>query len=418
MSACVPAQAITDLAAIRALVVDDDEFILDITLELLRQSGVGFAQGATDGQSALDLIDVANHPWQLLICDLTMPRMDGITFLRHLAHRKFAGGVLLVTGANKRLADTVGYLAKELKLRLLGVEQKPLSESALDQAIRALSIASEPDHSPERLHMLSPSDISAGLASGQCLEPWFQPKFSIQRKCVVGAECLARWRNANGDLIPPLAFIPVAEKHGLIDQLTLAIFRQSTTILREWIAQGHNFKVAVNISMHSLTRTKLDLPDHFSEIVRQSGIEPSAITLEVTEGSLMREVDAALEILTRLRLKGFNLAIDDFGMGYSNLATLKLLPFTELKVDRSFVYGAANDSVKRAILESSVRLGKALDMRVVAEGVETQSDWDAASEARCDEVQGYFIDKPLPARDFLARKNAWNARWGDVRGSV
>ena len=134
---------------------------------------------------------------------------------------------------------------------------------------------------------------------------------------------------------------------------------------------------------------------------------PGRVILEMTESRLMSNIATSLEIVTRLRLKGFGLSIDDFGTGYSSMEKVKQLPFTELKVDRTFVCGAARDSVARAILESSVQMGHALGMSVIAEGAETQEDWDLLATVGCDEVQGYFVAMPMPAEEFIA----WKTRW-------
>jgi len=403
-------------SALRVLVVDDDEFILDVTSELLQQLGVPTVECAVNGQAALDAMASASRPWDMLVCDLTMPRMDGITFLRHLAEQEFTGGVLLVSGADKRLADTVGYLALQLNLRFLGAAQKPITEVALRDALDALSAQTPGDNLRAPPRPLSVDVIRAGLAAGTGLETFFQPKVSVHENRVVGAECLARWRTEEGDLISPLAFIPVAEANGLIDALTHAVFRQAMTHHGEWLSQGHAFKVSVNVSMDNLSQ--LDLPDAWAQTARQAGVDPSGVVLEMTEGSLMRDLTTALEVLTRLRLKGFHLSIDDFGTGYSSLSKLKLLPFTELKVDRAFVFGAVTDSVARAILESSVRLGHSLDMQVVAEGAESQEEFELVRAAGCDEVQGYFIAKPMPAHEFIEWKVQWEARSQDPARSA
>jgi EAL domain-containing protein (putative c-di-GMP-specific phosphodiesterase class I) len=208
-------------------------------------------------------------------------------------------------------------------------------------------------------------------------------------------------------LIQPAAFISVAEEHGLIDDLTMAVFHKAMGHLKEWTRLGHDLKVSVNVSMDNLDR--LDLPEVFADIVRQAGVETGRVILEMTESRLMSNIVTSLEIITRLRLKGFDLSIDDFGTGYSSMEKLKQLPFTELKVDRSFVCGATRDSVARAILESSVQMGHALGMSVVAEGAETQEDWDLLFAIGCDEVQGYFVARPMPAEDFIAWKTRWEA---------
>jgi len=156
-----------------------------------------------------------------------------------------------------------------------------------------------------------------------------------------------------------------------------------------------DLSVAVNVSMANLTA--LDFPDFVSEQARLKGLPPASIVLEVTESQLMRDLRAPLEILTRLRLKRFRLSIDDFGTGHSSLAQLRDLPFDELKIDRSFVHGAHNNEILRAIFQASLGLAKQLGMATVAEGVEDSDDADFVRSTGCDLAQGYLIAKPMAA---------------------
>lgn len=400
------------LESLRVLVVDDDEFVLDFVEDLLHSLGVNSVGRALDGNAALAAIDGAIKPLQLLICDLNMPGMDGIEFLRHLADRHFEGGVIISSGGDQRVIKTVESLVQAHKLRFLGTLQKPVEEAALLTTLANFTGA-ELNTSYGPILNLTPEEIRAGLDADQ-VEIFFQPKVTVADRRVVGAECLVRWRHPQRGLVQPAAFISVAEEHGLIDDLTMAVFGKAMAYLSEWTRLGHDLKVSVNVSMDNLNR--LDLPEVFADIARQAGVEPGRVILEMTESRLMSDIATSLEIITRLRLKGFGLSIDDFGTGYSSMEKLKQLPFTELKVDRSFVYGATGDSVARAILESSVQMGHALGMNVVAEGAETQEDWDLLATIGCDEVQGYVAAKPMAAEDFIAWKIRWegsNSRSGD-----
>jgi EAL domain-containing protein (putative c-di-GMP-specific phosphodiesterase class I) len=393
------------LEFLRVLLVDDDEFVLDFVEDMLHGLGVKSVSRSLDGNAALAAVDGAIRPLQLLICDLNMPGMDGIEFLRHLADRGFEGGVILSSGSDKRVIKTVESLVQAHKLGFLGTLQKPVEEAALLTALINFT-GLEPKANYGPIQELSPEEIRAGLDAGQ-METFFQPKVTVADRRVVGAECLVRWRHPERGLIQPAAFISVAEEHGLIDDLTMAVFHKAMGHLKEWTRLGHDLKVSVNVSMDNLDR--LDLPEVFADIVRQAGVETGRVILEMTESRLMSNIVTSLEIITRLRLKGFDLSIDDFGTGYSSMEKLKQLPFTELKVDRSFVCGATRDSVARAILESSVQMGHALGISVVAEGAETQEDWDLLVAVGCDEVQGYFVARPMPAEDFIAWKTRWEA---------
>jgi EAL domain-containing protein (putative c-di-GMP-specific phosphodiesterase class I)/ActR/RegA family two-component response regulator len=393
------------LEFLRVLVVDDDEFVLEFVEDMLNSLGVKNVSRALDGNAALAAIDSAIRPPQLLICDLNMPGMDGIEFLRHLADRRFEGGVIISSGGDQRVIKTVESLVQAHKLRFLGTLQKPVDEGALLTTLINFTGA-ELDTSYGPILNLTPEEIRAGLKSDQ-VETFFQPKVTVADRRVVGAECLVRWRHPERGLIQPSAFISVAEEHGLIDGLTMEVFSKAMAHLGEWTRLGHDLKVSVNVSMDNLNR--LDLPEVFADIARKAGVEPGRVILEMTESRLMSDIATSLEIITRLRLKGFGLSIDDFGTGYSSMEKLKQLPFTELKVDRTFVCGATSDDVARAILESSVQMGHALGMNVVAEGAETQEDWDLLAAIGCDEVQGYIAARPMAAAEFIAWKTRWDA---------
>jgi EAL domain-containing protein (putative c-di-GMP-specific phosphodiesterase class I) len=236
-----------------------------------------------------------------------------------------------------------------------------------------------------------------------------QPKVTVSTRQVVGAEALLRWLDPVRGMLSPLAIVPIAESHGLIEDLTLAVYRRVIDVLVDWQAQGLDLKVAVNLSADNLA--SLDLPDTLTAIAQEAGVSPRSIVLEITEHRLMDRLAVSLEVIGRLRLKGFGISIDDYGMGYSNLRKLKQLPITELKVDRSFVDGADRDSVLRVILGSSVALGHSLDLTVVGEGVETKEVWELLQTLGCDEAQGYYVARPMPAADLPVWKRTWDATW-------
>ena len=174
---------------------------------------------------------------------------------------------------------------------------------------------------------------------------------------------------------------------------------------------GIEINIAINISVDVLN--DLSWPDIIARQIKDAKLQPSLITFEITESRLMEHISVALDILSRLSLKRFNLSIDDFGTGYSSMEQLQRIPFSELKIDRAFVNGANKDTSARAILESSILLANKLGMKVVAEGVENQEDWDLLKSLNADEVQGYFISRPIPFEQFVI----WLKKWREDRVS-
>jgi diguanylate cyclase (GGDEF)-like protein len=236
----------------------------------------------------------------------------------------------------------------------------------------------------------------------------FQPKLDPRSGMAVGAEALARWHHPEHGFIPPDDFIPLAEHAGLIRPLTLHVLEVALRRCASWRRSGHDLHVAVNLSPSSL----LDgtLPDVVTRLLGQAGVPAAALTLEITESSIMADPAGSLATLDRLHRLGVKLAIDDFGIGYSSLGRLRELPIHEVKIDKSFVQRIGIDHRDRAVVSSAVRLGHALDLEVVAEGVEDRATYAHLTREGCNFVQGYFVSQPLPADEF--------SQWLTGQGSI
>ncbi len=385
-------EQVVDKSSLRILLVDDDYIIHRLTTLVLNDLGIDSVQSALSGKHALDIID-QDAAIDIIICDLGMPEMDGIEFMRHLSQRNFNGSIAFLSGEELRILKTVERLAIEHNIKSLGVLEKPVSHGKLSRLLKIYSSNSEEttvwpiaDFQPEELML---------AMTGDQLDVYFQPKINVKTGEIIGAEALVRWLHPEKGIIGPNLFIPMAEENRLIGDLTLIVCRKVMEYAANWRSRGMELAVAINISVDALG--DLAWPNELAKQVETAGLRPELITLEITESRLMEHVQVALDILGRLRLKRFNLSIDDFGTGYSSMEQLRSIPFSELKIDRAFVRVASNDASARAILESSVMLAKRLDMTAVAEGVETESDWDLVAELECDQVQGYYVARPMPA---------------------
>jgi EAL domain-containing protein (putative c-di-GMP-specific phosphodiesterase class I) len=255
---------------------------------------------------------------------------------------------------------------------------------------------------PERLTLLT--DLRDAIAAGD-LRVHFQPKVRLADGEVTGAEALVRWQHPRRGQLPPDEFIPVAEHSGLITPLTFAVLRQALDACAGWRRSGRAMSVAVNISPRSLLE-----PTFVDEVARALAVvevPAAALTLEITESSLMADPDRAVAAMHRLRDLGVRLSIDDLGTGYSSLAYLQRLPAHEIKVDKSFVRPGSEDLESLAIVGAVVDLGHRLGREVVAEGVEDAPTWERLRRLGCDTAQGYWISRPLPATDFADWLAAW-----------
>jgi len=257
-------------------------------------------------------------------------------------------------------------------------------------------------------HIFSPDALQAAINDGQMVVH-YQPKITrvSDRWLVKDAEALVRWNHPSYGLVMPLDFIALAEETGAIASLTDSVLEQSIRQLSNWAALGLDINVAVNLSGHLVE--DLEFPDRLCLLLREHAVDGSRLALELTETAAMKDPTAAMDILVRLRVKGIQLAIDDFGTGYSSLQQLYRLPFTELKIDRSFVSGLPGDGEARAIVQGITDLAHALGMTVCAEGVETQAALDYLEGIGCDQVQGYLISRPIPAKEIAAFVSRWNA---------
>ena len=224
----------------------------------------------------------------------------------------------------------------------------------------------------------------------------------------VGVEALARWQHPVKGMIPPDRFIPLAEESGLIDELTVSMVEQSLAEVARW--QTENLTLDVSINYSALSLADLGLPDYLAGLVAARDLKADRVTVEVTESSVLTEIQNSLDVLTRLRMKGFQLSIDDFGTGFSSMQQLQNIPFTELKIDQSFVKRALSDKDAKAIVETTVDLGRRLVMSVIAEGVEDLETLELLKNYQCNQVQGYFIAKPMPGNQILE----WATMWPSV----
>jgi diguanylate cyclase (GGDEF)-like protein len=257
----------------------------------------------------------------------------------------------------------------------------------------------QPEHdrnTPHRLAMIGELDQAINRRD---LLVVFQPKLDPVSGLITGAEALARWHHPEQGYIPPDQFIPLAEHSGLIRPLTLHVLEVALRRCAGWRRAGHDLHVAVNLSPNSLL--DVNLPDVVARLLGQSGIPAGSLTLEITETSIMADPTGSVRTLEQLNALGVKLAIDDFGTGYSSLGRLRELPIHEVKIDKSFVQRIAVDHRDRAVVRSAVQLGHALDLEVVAEGVEDSETYAHLTREGCNVVQGYYVSRPLPADEFI-----------------
>ena len=391
------------IADLHFLVAEDHDFQRKMLARMLIGLGAQHIVEVADGRAAFEVMQVLIQPVDIIICDLDMPGMDGMEFIRLIGEAGIPVSIILSSAHERSLIASVGTMTKAYGINFLGAIEKPATAQKLEALIKLHQPLVTAEPRPARV-AFSEAEISAALAAGQ-FEAFFQPKVDLATASVTGAEALAYWRHPEHGLVSPYAFVPALEASGRIDELTWIMLEKSAAACRDWRRGGLEIMVSGNLSLGSLT--SVGLAERITELVRAQRLEPTQMILEVTETIAMTHLARALENLARLRIKGFGLSIDDYGTGYSSMQHLMHIPFTELKIDQSFVASAIEKDSCRVFLESSLDIARKLGLKAVAEGVETRAVWDLLRVLGCDVAQGYFIARPMAA----AKIPDWAAEW-------
>jgi len=397
-----------NLAGVRFIVVEDHDFQRWAVVEMLHELGAPHVGAAAGGANALDALAREDPPADVVITDLDMPDMDGMELIRRLAGTARPPALVLLSAQKPDVLRAVETMARAYGVRLLGTISKPVSRQKLRNVLAAYAEAPAEPQARSDL-VFSRSELEEALRRGEIV-PYFQPKVEVRSGKIAGAEALARWLHPLHGVVGAGAIIPLAERSGLIHEVTDAMLRQALAAQRQWQLGGLRAAVCVNLSAQVLP--DVELPDRIDAMLAAVGGEPTQVILEVTETAATTELARSLETLSRLRVRGFGLAIDDYGTGYASPAQLTRIPFTEIKVDQSFVQRAPADPASRAILESTLELAVKLDVTAVAEGAETFEHWDLLRRMGYAMVQGYYTGPPVALRGLME-----HARSHDVAGS-
>ncbi|HEY1936051.1 MAG TPA: EAL domain-containing protein [Acetobacteraceae bacterium] len=377
----------------RVLVFDDDAAVGRLVVRVAQMAGLE-AAAVTDAEAFAQRLR-SDAP-QLVMLDLQLGATDGVEQLRWLAGQQFKGALILMSGFDPRVLGTTQALGKSLGLQVEGVLEKPVRVEQLESMMARVQSASR---------SLSAERLLAAIAKDELVLD-FQPVVSRHPKVLKKLEALVRWDHPVMGQIPPGDFLPLAEGDtAVIDALTdwvLSAAIDAYQVLREL---GVSVPLAVNMSTRNLH--DLSLPDRIEKRMRAAGMPAEHLCLEITESAAFKDAARTMDILSRIRLKGMNLSIDDFGTGYSSLKMLRQMPFTEIKIDQSFVGDAATSRDSRAIVKSIIDLAANMEMSCVAEGVETEQTANLLEQLGVCDMQGFLIAMPMPVEAIPSWLAAW-----------
>ena len=390
-----PAQICPSIQDRKVLVIEDSRTQRAYAVSLVRSLGAAEVFEAADGIEALEFLE--REPGiQLVLCDLEMPRMDGMALIGEMAARSMNPHLIILSSQEAGILASVQHMAVSYGLTTSGVIPKPLTCENLVQTLACppftKGVTGQRPAAPERAKLTLP-EIQTGLLNGEFF-CFFQPLLTMQTGFLRGVEALVRWQHPVLGLLSPAAFLPqMEEDKELMSELTFIILGDIGRQWHEWKQHGLEVELSVNLSASSIGT--LGFAERILDTVSRHDLPPRMMVLEVTESASVSNLGHTLANLARLRMKGFKLSIDDFGTGYATYEQLERIPFTELKIDISITKEVVRSKKHAIMARNLLRLAKDLGLYSVAEGIETQETWDVLKEFGCDCGQGYFLGRPM-----------------------
>ncbi|MEY4223959.1 MAG: hypothetical protein RIS33_893 [Actinomycetota bacterium] len=387
----------------RVLVIDDEPAICELIEAVAESAGFSVRTASSPGE----IEEAIQGRFDLVVLDLSLGELDGIEVMSRLGATRRGLPVILVSGADETLITTAGRIAEMHRLRVIATFAKPFSLDLLRSAML------------EWTHVvgetIDPTGPRLRIDDGDLFDPEFmhlvyQPKVSVLTGDVVGVEALVRWRHPEKGDVSPTAYVALVEELGRTSELLDAIMTMAAHDRFRYRALASMPDVSLNISVLDLDDD--ELPRRAQRILTSTSPAESW-TFEVTETTPIPDLTPTVAVLTRLRLAGFKLAVDDFGTGTSNYERLLVAPFTELKIDRAMVSRLdAAAAEPDAMVRSGVEVGHSLGLQVVAEGVETAEQFVMIRQLGCDAAQGYFVSAPVTAVQIDPALDRWADNFG------
>lgn len=392
-----------DIAHLHFLVAEGDQAQRRALAEMLGSLGASRITEVPDGIAALRCFQDSFTPHlDVAVIALDLPGMDGLDLLRELGAARVKVPVIVTGSLARDIMFSVETLANAFGLDLLGTITHPVTAPKLGALLENYSPPQ--DKAKHNGPSFTFAEVGVGLQQRQ-FEPFFQPKIELETGQVKGLETFARWRHPDHGVLGPASFIDALEQNNRVDFLDWTMIELSVQGCRTLQDKGIPMSISINLAPETLAHPAF--MQQIKACVDRHRVLPDYITFEMPESSVLSNDPAFLERLVRLRMLGYGLAIDDYGTGRSNLQLLARIPFSELKIDRSFVDGASKKRPLSTVLSTCLGLARSLDRQSVAVGVETKADWDFLQSLGCTYAQGYHIAAPMDINAFPG----WLADW-------
>ncbi|HEY4355385.1 MAG TPA: EAL domain-containing response regulator [Acidobacteriaceae bacterium] len=381
----------------RILVIDDDSDFGELVCSVGRRLG-HVCVSTTEPRTFFTALTSATT---VIVLDLVMPHQDGIELLRKLAEQHCAARIIVTSGMGRRVVETAEALAASLGLEIAGYLLKPFRIEELESLLIDTRSVSSARRRIYRELTFTDDELHQAMREKEFILH-YQPQIDLRYGNVVGVEALVRWQHPRHGLIYPDSFLGRLESANLIDQLGVVVSEIALKEMQFFASvPGGPLSMSINVSAGSLL--DLHFPDTLLALMQRYGTPPERLTVEITENRLVQDLSTTLDVLSRLRMKGFQLSIDDFGIGYSMMQQMRQIPANELKIDKSFILKSETNDYDRLLVHKMIEIGQDLGMRVVAEGVSTEAQLEIVQRFQCDIAQGYLFSKPLP----LETLNRW-----------
>lgn len=374
----------------KLMVIDDEEDICETIAEIAEARGFTVTTISDPAQVAERIVSATPD---FIMLDLMMPGTDGVELLRMLVDRVRNVKICLMSGSDTRVLNSARRLGSAHGLDVVAALEKPLEISQLRATLDLLQGIEKEN-----------GRMTSALALNQ-LVVHYQPVVEMATRKIKGVETLVRWAHPDKGLLLPEFFLEDIIGEELMPVMTEYVLNSAADQAAKWRALGEELTVSVNVTASSLL--ELDFPDKLAELCHRHNLPPERLVVEVTETEAMQDVKRTMDVLLRMRIRHIGVSIDDFGTGHSSLKELQRMPFSEMKIDRSFVMDMAANKDCAVIVNSIIDLGHNLGLKVLAEGVEDARTWRMLADKGCDYAQGFFIAKAMPGDDFCRWLENW-----------